>query len=91
MTWPRFGRRQTLGILFGLLSGLTNGGLVWVTRSVGNQVLGSKDAVLDPGGEGHEGDQHDVQNGGYRPVDGDEHWMLPSRSFPVGGPGGVAP
>jgi ABC-type multidrug transport system fused ATPase/permease subunit len=37
--------RFLLGILFGLLAGLTNGGLVWVTRSVGNQVLGSKDAA----------------------------------------------
>jgi hypothetical protein len=37
--------------------------------------------VLDPGGEGHEGDQHDVQYRGDRAVDGNEHGMLPSRSI----------
>ena len=37
--------------------------------------------MLDPGGQGHEGDQHDVEDGGYRPVDGNEHGMLPSRSI----------
>jgi hypothetical protein len=36
-------------------------------------VLGPEDAVLDPGGEGHEGDQHDAEYCRYRPMDGNEH------------------
>src|SRR5678815_2320765 len=40
-------------------------------------VLRTEDAVLDPGGEGHEGDQHDVKYCRYRPVNGNEHGMFP--------------
>ena len=45
-------KRFALGILLGLLAGLTNGGLVFVTRHVGNEVLTAEHASKGGGAEG---------------------------------------
>ena len=44
--------RFALGIFFGLLAGATNGGLVFVTRHVGNEVLSQRSAGPGPGAGG---------------------------------------
>ncbi len=45
-------RRFALGILLGVLAGATNGGLVWVTRHVGNQVLSHQEPAASPPSHG---------------------------------------
>jgi hypothetical protein len=54
-------------------------------------VLGTEDRMLDPGGQGHKGDQQDLEYGGYRPVDGSEHGTLLSRLIPFRAAGPPSP